>query len=375
MRLRTFACLALGVAVAAWSACLAAETEAERIDRLVRQLGSESFARREQAGKELEAIGTPALDALRKAVASSEDLEVRRRAGRLVEEVLRRSRPAALDCTREDGVGAVEVRRAQEAWAKFLGRKVEETVEIGGGVKMTFVLVPPGKFRMGSPEDEKERYDDETLHEVTLTEPFDLGKTEVTQAQYEALGVDNPSRFKGADRPVEMVSWEEASAWAEKLTKKLGDKHLYRLPAEAEWEYSCRGGRFSSQPFGIGDGRALSSPEANFDGNYPYGGADKGRYLEATCAVGSYKPNALGLYDMHGNVWEWCADWYGTYPGGSVTNPTGPSEGSHRVYRGGSWFNFGRCCRAASRGWNEPGDRLVYPGFRLARSSPSGVSK
>jgi formylglycine-generating enzyme required for sulfatase activity len=375
MRPRTFACLAFAVAVAAWSACLAAETEDQRIDRLIRQLGSESFARREEAGKELEAIGTPALEPLRKAAAGSEDLEVRRRAGRLVEEVRRRSRPAALDCTREGGVGVVEVRRAQEAWAKFLGRKLEETVEIGGGVKMTFVLVPPGKFRMGSPPDEEGRDEDESLHEVTLTEPFDLGKTEVTQAQYQALGVDNPSKFKGADRPVEMLSWEEASAWAEKLTKRLGDKHLYRLPTEAEWEYSCRGGRSSSQPFGIGDGRTLSSTQANFDGKYPYGGADKGKYLEATRAVASYPANALGLYDMHGNVWEWCQDWYGEYLRGSVIDPTGPTEGSHRVFRGGSWGGSGWICRAADRGRFGPGGRHDYPGFRLARSSPSGVSK
>jgi formylglycine-generating enzyme required for sulfatase activity len=369
------ACLALAAAVAAWSASLAAETEAERIDRLIRQLGSDSFAQREAAGKALEAIGTPALAALRQAAAGSADIEVRRRAGRLVEEVRRRSRPAALDCTAKDGASPAEVRRAQEAWAKFLGRKVEETVEIADGVKMTLVLVPPGKFRMGSPPDEKGRNEDETLHEVTLTEPFYLGKTEVTQAQYRALGVANPSRFKGADRPVETVSWEEASAWAEQLTKKHGGKHLYRLPAEAEWEYSCRGGRSCSQPFGIGDGRALSSSEANFNGNFPYGGADKGPCLEATRTVGSYKANALGLHDLHGNVWEWCQDWYGPYPDGAVTNPTGPAEGSNRVRRGGSWDNHGRRCRAADRVGDEPGNRDGNPGFRLARSFPSGVNK
>jgi formylglycine-generating enzyme required for sulfatase activity len=298
---------------------------------------------------------------------------------------VKRDPPPLLDC--RDGVSAEKVRAAQEAWAKYLGRKVEEDVEIGG-VKMTFVLVPPGKFRMGSPREEQDYVtktyfegkrpdwlDTEALHEVTLTEPFYLGKTEVTQKQYQALGLGNPSNFKGDDLPVEQVSWLEARDWAEKLTKKLGDKHLYRLPTEAEWEYSCRGGRSSSQPFGIGDGRALSSSEANFNGNYPYGGADKGKYLAATCAVGSYKPNALGLLDMHGNVWEWCQDWYGPYPAGAVTNPTGPSEGSHRVTRGGSWLNGGRVCRAAARGRFEPGSRYVYPGFRLARSSPSGVNK
>jgi formylglycine-generating enzyme len=372
MRPLRFACLAFAVAVAAWSACLAAETETERIDRLIRQLGSENFEEREAAGKALEAIGTPALEALRKAASSSSDAEVRRRARQLVEEVLRRSRPAALDCTGEQGVSAAEVRRAQEAWAKFLGRQVEETIEIAGGVKMTFVLIPPGKFRMGSPKDEKDRGNDETLHEVTLTEPFDLGKTEVTQAQYQALGLDNPSNFKGADRPVEQVSWEEAQRWAEQLTKKRGDKHLYRLPTEAEWEYSCRGGRSCSQPFGIAAGRALSSRQANFDGNYPYGGADKGPYLEATCRVAKYETNALGLYDMHGNVWEWCLDWYGRYPVGAVTNPTGPPEGSSRVIRGGSWGIDAGGCRASHRGSDAPSDRSFYLGFRLA-AVPSGA--
>jgi hypothetical protein len=214
MKKLPFACLALGVAVALWSVCLAAETEAERIDRLIRQLGSEKFEEREAAGKALEAIGTPALAALRQAAAGSADIEVRRRAGRLVEEVLRRSRPAALDCTAKDGVSAAEVRRAQEAWAKFLGRKVEETIEIADGVKMTFVLIPPGKFRMGSPREEQDYVtktyfggkrpdwlDGETLHEVTLTEPFDLAKTEVTQAQYQALGLENPSGFKAVTKP------------------------------------------------------------------------------------------------------------------------------------------------------------------------------
>jgi formylglycine-generating enzyme required for sulfatase activity len=146
---------------------------------------------------------------------------------------------------------------------------VEETVEVAAGVKMTFVLIPPGKFRMGSPPEQRERSDDERLHEVTLTEPFYLGKTEVTQAQYEALIGNNPSQFTGADRPVEKVTWEEAREYTEQLTKKRSDKRVYRLPAEAEWEYACRGGRSSSQPFGIGDGRARSSAEANFDGAFP----------------------------------------------------------------------------------------------------------
>ncbi len=283
-------------------------------------------------------------------------------------------RPPPLDCTGSDGVSAADVRKAQEAWAKYLGRKVEETVEIVGGVTMTFVLIPPGRFRMGSPDGEEDREKDETLHTVVLTEPFDLGKNEVTQQQYEALTGKNPSRFKGGDLPVEQVTWEEARDYATELTEKRSDDYVYRLPTEAEWEYACRGGRPSSQPFGIGDGRSLSSREANFDGNYPCGGADKGPYLGKTSPVGSYKEsaNALGLFDMHGNVGEWCADRYGPYPDGELTNPTGPADGPYRVFRAAGWFSYGGRCRAADRRRIEPGGRGFDLGFRLARSVPSG---
>jgi formylglycine-generating enzyme required for sulfatase activity len=283
-----------------------------------------------------------------------------------------RQHPQPLDCTGEAGVGAADVRRAQEEWAAYFGRQVEETVAIADGVKMTFVLVPPGRFRMGSPVTEAHRKSDEALHTVVLTEPFDLSKTEVTQAQYKALTGKEPSHFKGADDlPVEQVSWEEARDYGADLTKKLTDRHVYRLPTEAEWEYACRGGHPSSQPFGIGDGRSLSSREANFDGNFPYGGVAKGDYLVQTCKVGSYPANALGLHDMHGNVWEWCGDTYGPYPAGEVTNPTGPSERPLRVYRGGCWINFGRICRAANRIRVRPGLRDPVLGFRLARSAAS----
>jgi sulfatase modifying factor 1 len=334
------------------------------------------FAEREAAGRALSAIGTPALSALRKAASTSEDPEERLRAGRLVAEVMRRSRPAALDCTGEKGVSPADVRRAQQAWAKHLGRNVEETIEIAGGVKMTFVLIPPGKFPMGFPENEKYREVDETLHEVMLTEPFDLAKTEVTQAQYQALGLDNPSHFKGDHFPVEQVSWKEAQHWAEQLPKKQADKHLFRLPTEAEWEYACRGGRPSSLCYGIGDGRVLSSREANIDGNHPYAGAAKGKYLAGTCAVASHPAKAFGLYDVVGNVWEWCADWYGRYPDGSETDPTGPSEGSQRVVRGGGWSGgvggVGGCRASYRRGYN-PSFRDNDLGFRLARSVASDV--
>jgi formylglycine-generating enzyme required for sulfatase activity len=291
-----------------------------------------------------------------------------------------RGRPAPLDCTGVTGVSAADVRRAQEAWAQYLGRKVEETVEIADGLPVTFVLVPPGRFRMGSPEGEKDREGhDETPHTVELSQPFDLGKYEVTQAQYRALVSriqyeelkdPDPSRFKGADRPVEQVSWAEAAAFARELTRLRADKFVYRLPTEAEWEYACRGGRPFTHPFGIGDGHSLSSREANFDGKYPYGAAAEGKYLEQTSRVGSYAANPLGLFDMHGNVWEWCADRFGPYPRDEVSNPTGAVKSPHRVLRGGGWINLGKYCRAAFRRGDEPGERNDALGFRLARTIP-----
>ena len=153
---------------------------------------------------------------------------------------------------------------------------------------------------------------------------------------------------------------------------------MYRLPSESEWEFSCRGGRPSSQPFGIGDGKSLSSAEANFNGKYPYGGAAQGMwpYLEKTSPVGSYKPNALGLYDMHGNVWEWCADRYGPYPNGEVSNlhcdPTTQRRAQLQGCIGcGSRFDYGGYCRAPVRYGHSPELRFYTLGFRLARSIPS----
>jgi formylglycine-generating enzyme required for sulfatase activity len=312
-------------------------------------------------------------------------------------------RPPLLDSTEPTALTQADVQRIQKAWAEFLGVPVEQDIAIAPGVAMTFVLIPPGRFLMGSPENEPQRDSDETQHEVTLTKPFYLAKYPVTQEQYHAVAGTNPSHFKNVQGqntsrfPVESVSWDDCVAWTETLTRKLNDRHVYRLPTEAEWEYTCRGGRLPSLPFGIGDGRTLSSTQANFDGDFPYGGAAKGPYLKRTCLlpplhllglllggaakepylrrtcpVGSYPANWLGLCDMHGNVWEWCADWYGDYPTAAVADPEGPREGSSRVDRGGGWIYFGRSCRAAYRDWYLPGIRDDYLGFRLARSSQSG---
>ncbi len=246
--------------------------------------------------------------------------------------------------------------------------------EVVNSIGMRFVLIPPGTFWMGSPEDEADRSEDEVRHEVTLTRAFWLGVHPVTQGQYQAVMGKNPSHFskKGGGKakvkkmdtssfPVETVSWGDAAGFCERLSALAGERRerrLYRLPTEAEWEYSCRGG-LASKPFHFGD--TLGKTQANFH--------DSG--LERTCAVGSYPPNAFGLHDMHGNVWEWCGDWYGDYPAGVVTDPTGPEEGSDRVLRGGGWINNGWNCRSARRNWYTPASRNFSMGFRAALV-PSG---
>jgi formylglycine-generating enzyme required for sulfatase activity/WD40 repeat protein/ubiquitin-protein ligase/ribosomal protein L29 len=262
------------------------------------------------------------------------------------------ARPSLLDCTGDKGVSAAAVRKAQEAWAKYLGRKVEEEDEVAPGVKMKFVLVPPGRYLMGSPKDEKGRFDREVQHEVEITKPFYLGAYDVTQAQYEAVTGKNPSAFKGLDLPVEQVSWEDANAFAKKLSEKTRDGLLYRLPTEGEWEYACRGGRPSSEPFGVGDGTSLTPRDANFGDSH----------LGSTSPVGSYAANALGLYDMHGNVWQWCSD---LYEPGSLD----------RVLRGGSWNCGGEICRSAGRRRLVPAYWTRYDGFRLAAVPEVGAKQ
>jgi formylglycine-generating enzyme required for sulfatase activity len=274
-----------------------------------------------------------------------------------------RVRPQPLDCTGASGADPDVVRRAQEEWAKYLGRNLEEKVEIANGVTIAFVLVPPGRFLMGSPPEEKGkngRYPNEVLHDVTLTKPFDVGKYEVTQAQYAALTGMEPSAYKGSDRPVEQVTWNEADAFGRELTKKLSDGYVYRLLTEAEWEYSCRGGRPISQPFGVGDGRFLTTRDANFD-----------NALRETCNVGSYAPNALGLCDMHGNLWEWCADWNEPYPVEPAIDPLRTVGGPFRVARGGCHNEPAAECRSALRQGSPEARRDCWMGFRLARSVPS----
>jgi formylglycine-generating enzyme required for sulfatase activity len=218
------------------------------------------------------------------------------------------------------------------------------------------------QFVMGSPPDEtgkNGRYPNETLHVVTLTEPFDLGKYEVTQAQYAALTGKSPSYYEGSNRPVEQVTSDDADAFDVALTKKLSDAHVYRLATQAEWEYSSRGGRPSSEPLGIGDGRSLTSRDANFNNT-----------VGQTSGVGSYAGNALGLHDMHGNVRKWCADWHEPYPGGAAAVQLPEVGDPFRVGRGGGHHELAEECRSALRQGSPVHRRDRWMGFRLARSVP-----
>ncbi len=242
-----------------------------------------------------------------------------------------------------------------------------ETLDLGGGAAIPFAWVPPGTFFMGGGGGKP------GAKLVEISAGFGIGIYPVTQQQWQAVMGSNPSHFcragGGKDAvksvsdadlrqfPVESVSWEDAQQFIEKLNSR-GGEWLYRLPTEAEWEYSCRGGATSQSDCSFHfyldrQTNDLSSGQANFDGNHPEGNAKKGPYLQRPTKVGSYKPNRLGLYDMHGNVWEWCEDWY--------------EEGVARPLRGGGWYEFGRYCQAAYRFRYAPSDRLNHGGLRLAR--------
>jgi len=225
---------------------------------------------------------------------------------------------------------------------------------------ITFLLVEPGRFQMGSPSSDEGHRDDETQHQVTLTKPYYLGETEVTQAQWKRKMGTNPSRFEGDALPVETVSWEGC----QEFLRKAGEG--YRLPTEAEWEYACRAG--TTTPFSFG--ATISTGQANYNGNFTYGSGRKGQYRGKTTPAGSFPPNAWRLRDMHGNGWEWCQDWYGAYPSGPVSDPTGPSSGENRVLRGGLWRYGPRFCRAAGRARYRPSGDDGLIGFRAARTLP-----
>ena len=220
---------------------------------------------------------------------------------------------------------------------------------------MEFVYIPPGIFMMGSPENEEGRFNDEFQHEVILTNGFYLQTTEVTQGQWQAVMGNNPSYFKncGDNCPVESVSWSDVQEFIPKLNRQ--EDKQYRLPTEAEWEYACRAG--SQARFCFGNSDEMLKEYAWFKDNSNM----------KTHPVAQKKPNNWGLYDMYGNVSEWCQDWYGGYPEESVTDPKGDPKGPYCVLRGGSWRDYGWYLRSALRFRDSPDFRFHFTGFRVAR--------
>jgi formylglycine-generating enzyme required for sulfatase activity len=237
--------------------------------------------------------------------------------------------------------------------------------DLGNGVTLEMVEIPGGTFIMGSPENEAERSSDESpQHQVTVPSFF-IGKYELTQAQYQAITGNNPSYFKGNNRPVEQVSWNDAVTFCEKLSQKT--QKNYRLPSEAEWEYACRAG--TTTPFYFGDN--ITPDLVNYNGNYPYESALKGKYRQQTTDVGTFPPNAFGLYDMHGNVWEWCEDdWHENYLNAPIDGSAWNSRSGidKKLLRGGSWSFDARYCRAAARNWFSRVFRYLNYGFRVVSS-------
>lgn len=232
--------------------------------------------------------------------------------------------------------------------------------ELGGGVTMEMLLIPAGSFMMGSNDGDSS---EKPVHQVTISKPFWMGKTEVTQAQYKQIMGEAPSHFQGLENPVESVSWNDVVVFCKKLTERerqagrLPEGFEYKLPTGAQWEYACRAGSSTEYCFGDDVGR--------LDETAWYGdNSDKEAH-----PVAKKKPNAWGLYDMHGNVWEWCSDWYGGYLPGSATDPQGADSGTVRVLRGGCMLSLVSCCRSAERLRGAPSVTGSILGFRVCLSA------
>lgn len=352
---------------ALWGQVAEKDEATRKIELLVQQLADDDFSKRDTAYKELEALGDKAIPHLRKAAEGDE---------------------------------------AEARWRAQLILAAPERKSLATGMKLT--LIKPGDFRMGSLENEASRHDDEKWHPVTIAKPFYIGVYEVTQEEYQKVMDANPSSFARLGRrsdavggmdttifPVEGVSWFRAVEFCNRLSKldsfepyykvevekQDGDNILaakvtilggygYRLPTEAEWEYACRAGTQTPYHFGQSSNGTLANTKGIVIAAGGYGGDIKGPNLGRTARIGSYRPNAWGLYDMHGNAGEWCWDIYGKdyYLVSPRSDPRGPDTGAQRVIRGGSWLTTEVNARSACRFGQTPEETKDFVGFRIARN-------
>jgi len=268
--------------------------------------------------------------------------------------------------TQEIEFATVTLNERGEVQAHHVHRARQFVEPLGNGFDLELIAIPSGLFRMGTPG--KQGYDDERpLHQVTVA-PFLLGKYLITQAQWRAIMGAPHCRFTGDQLPVDRVSWHDAVHFCERLSKRT--KRTYRLPSEAQWEYACRAG--TSTPFHCGE--TLTTEVANYNGEFVYRGEPKGVYRHTTTAVDQLPPNAFGLHDMHGNLWEWCADaWHNSYDGAPADDRVWQSTGSelYHVARGGCWHDIPDVCRSAARLKVDACDAEEILGLRVVFRSPS----
>ncbi len=280
----------------------------------------------------------------------------------------------------------------QAQTAKNMNLPKQLTIKIPhSNVSMDFMLIPAGTFHMGSPETEKSSWGcEQPLHYVKISKPFYMGKYEVTQSHYnEVFNIVNlPTnskpplqtwqgtnrrlpKFRGDDLPMESVTWLDCVYVTQALSREFGE--VFRLPTEAEWEYACRAG--TTTPFFTGE--TISAEQANYKASKVYGKGSKGNYISMTTKVGSYPPNSFGLYDMHGNVSEWCSDWYGSkyYMDSNAIDPKGPFIGKYRVIRGGAWYQKPKLLRSAYRDEATQNDYSSWIGFRVVLEINDDLSK
>lgn len=234
-----------------------------------------------------------------------------------------------------------------------------------GKVVQRMRWISPGTFTMGSPFDEPHRHYSESRHDVTLTKGFWIADTTCTQSMWWTVMGKESGKNKNQENPVENISRNDCDLFLKKMTSFISDIS-FSLPTEAQWEFACRGGTTDPFSFGI----TVSPEQVNYNGEYPYLGEEKGLNRGGTVIVKSLPPNPWGLYEMHGNIWEWCNDWYGEYETGNVIDPCGPAEGTYRVLRGGSAFSGAADCRSAARSRCHSEGRYRRNGFRFVWNPP-----